>query len=178
MHFLRGAFPDAELEPIMSGGKVHTVLVAAIGNPQRGDDGVGAAVAKRLRESAPAEVRIIECGGDVLELIDEWAGCAAVILVDASDPAGNPGRIRRLDLVSSVLSADFAQNSTHAFGLAETVELARALNQLPWRLVAYLVEGERFDFGAPLSRVVAAAVGRVVQAVLAELSDIAAERLG
>jgi hydrogenase maturation protease len=119
---------------------------------------------------------VLECGGDVLELIDKWAGYAAAILIDASEPAGDPGRIRRLDLVSSLLPADFAQNSTHAFGLAETVELARALGQLPPRLVVYLVEGEQFDVGAPLSPPVAVAAERVAQVVLAELSDIAAER--
>ena len=160
----------------MSGDPLR-LLVAAIGNPDRGDDGVGPAVARVLKRHMPAGVRILECGGDVLELVDTWAGSAAAILIDASDPAGNPGRIRRLDLVTSVLPADFAQNSTHAFGLAETIELARALGQLPSHLVVYLIEGERFDTGAPLSPPVAAAVGKVVKAILAELSQIAAETM-
>lgn len=155
----------------------HHLLVAAIGNPDRGDDGIGPTVARALKLLAPAGVRVHEYGGDVLGLIDDWTGCAAAILIDASDPAGAPGRIRRLDLLRSLLPADFAQNSTHAFGLAETVELARALKQLPPRLVAYLVEGERFDIGAPLSSPVAAAVERVAEAVLAELSAFAAELL-
>jgi hydrogenase maturation protease len=160
----------------MTGGDRLGLLVAAIGHPDRGDDGVGPAVARVLTLRAPMGVSVLECGGDVLELIDEWTGYAAAILIDASDPAGDPGRIRRLDLVNSLLPADFAQNSTHAFGLAETVELARALNQLPRRLVAYLVEGEQFTIGAPLSSLVAAAVESVAEAVLSELSDIAAER--
>jgi hydrogenase maturation protease len=151
------------------------LLVAAIGNPDRGDDGVGPAVARVLQRQMPAGVRVIECGGDVLELVDEWARSAAVILVDASEPAGEPGRIRRLDLATSSLPADFAQNSTHAFGLAETVELSRALGRLPSHLVVYLVEGERFDIGAPLSPRVAEAIEKVAKAVLAELSQIAVE---
>lgn len=74
------------------------------------------------------------------------------------------------------MPADFAQNSTHAFGLAETVELARALGQLPRRLVVYLVEGEQFEVGTPISPRVAGAVGSVTEAILAELSGIAAKR--
>ena len=109
-------------------------------------------MAGALKQRAPAGVRAAECGGDVLALIDEWAGCAAAILIDASDMAGDPGRIRRLDLIGNRLPADFAQNSTHAFGTAETVELARALGQLPRRLVVYLVEGEWLYIGVPLSR--------------------------
>ena len=150
-------------------------LVAAIGNPDRGDDGVGPAVAREIRRRAPAGVRVIECDGDVLELIDEWAQFAAVILIDASNPAGDAGRVRRLDLLGSLLVADFAQNSTHAFGLAEAVELGRALDQLPRRLVAYLVEGDQFEIGAPLSPRVAQSVRRVAQAVLGELSAVAIE---
>lgn len=158
----------------MSGDR-YSVLVAAIGNPDRGDDGVGPAVTRELQRRAPAGVRLLECGGDLLGLIDEWTDAAAAILVDASDPAGDPGHIRRLDLVGSRLPADFAQNSTHAFGLAETVELARALGQLPRRLVVYLVEGERFDIGVSLSPRVAEAVERASEAILAELAGIAAE---
>lgn len=150
------------------------VLIAAIGNPDRGDDGIGSAIAREFRRRAPAGVRVLECSGDVLNLIDELAGCDAAILIDASEPAGDPGCIRRLDLMDSTLPADFAQNSTHAFGLAETVELARALGQLPPRLVVYLVEGERFETGASLSPQVAEAVEEATEAILAELSRMAA----
>jgi hydrogenase maturation protease len=148
------------------------VLVAAVGNADRGDDGVGPAIAGRLRGRVPADVRVVECGGNILELIDEWAEVAAVVLVDASNPAGEAGRIRRVDLVVEPLPADFSQNSTHAFGLAETVELARALGQLPGRLVAYLVEGAQFEVGAPLSPSVAAAVERGTETILAEVSTM------
>jgi hydrogenase maturation protease len=68
----------------MSGGGPLSVLVAAIGNPDCGDDGFGPAVADRLRGMVPAGVRVIECGGGVLSLIDEWAGFSAVLVVDAA----------------------------------------------------------------------------------------------
>jgi hydrogenase maturation protease len=157
----------------MRGDERLSVLVAAIGNSDRGDDGVGPAIANRLRNRVPAGVRLVESRGDVLELIDEWAGTSAVILVDASNPAGEAGRIRRLDLVAEPLPADFSQNSTHAFGLAETVELARALGRLPSRVVIYIVEGAQFEVGAPLSPPVAEAVERGADAILVELSKIA-----
>ncbi len=158
----------------MSDGDRCSVLVAAIGNPDRGDDGVGPAIADRLRDLAPAGVRVIACGGDVLDLIEEWAGYAAALLIDAANPDGEPGRIRRFDLAEQKLAADFSTNSTHAFGLAEAVELARAMGRLPRRLAVYLVEGERFEIGAALTPPVAAAVDKAAEAILAELSRIAA----
>ena len=54
---------------------------------------------------------------------------------------------------------------THAFGLAEAVELARALRRLPQRLVLVGVEAVGFDYGAPLSPEVAAAVHGAVDTV-------------
>jgi hydrogenase maturation protease len=160
----------------MSSGDRPTVLVAAIGNPDRGDDGFGPTVASRLRGRPRAGVRVVERNRDVLALIDEWARFSAVIVVDAAAPISRPGRIHRLDLAGQPLPAAFARSSTHALGVAEAVELARSLGQLPRHLVAYLVEGERFDIGTPLSPAVAKAVGKVVECILAETSRISAPR--
>ena len=157
----------------MSGDPL-SVLVAAIGNPDRGDDGVGPAVADRLRGRVPYGVRVIECFGDVVSLIEEWAGFSAVILVDAAAPICRPGRIHRFDLRGPSPLVTFARGSTHAFGIAEAVELARTLGRLPRYLVLYLVEGERFDIGAPLSPAVNDAVDKVAQTILGELSRRAA----
>ena len=152
------------------------VLVVGIGNQDRGDDGFGPAVVRRLHGRAPPGVCIRECSGDILALIEAWNGFAAVFVVDAAAPIGRPGRVHRLDLTDSALAVGFAHGSTHAFGIAEAVELARSLDQLPSRLIAYLVEGERFDIGAPLSPVVAEAVGEVVERIVVEFARIAAAR--
>jgi hydrogenase maturation protease len=66
----------------------------------------------------------------------------------------------------------FAPSSSHALGVAETVELARSLGRLPRCLLAYFVEGEQFETGTPLSPVIAAAVEDVAERVLAELWTI------
>ena len=125
------------------------VLVIGIGNPDRGDDGVGPAIARRLRVRVPSEARVLERSGDPLALIDDWDGIPSVIVVDAVAPIGEPGRIHRFDLTDGPVPIAFAPRSTHAFGVAETVELARSLGRLPGYLVAYLIEGERFETGAP-----------------------------
>lgn len=145
-------------------------LVAAIGNRDRGDDGFGPAVADRLQGQVPAGVRILECGGDVLALIEEWTGVSAAILVDASAADSRPGRVHRLDFAKHRPFSRVPHSSTHAFGIAETIELARSLDRLPRHLVAYLVEGKCFDIGAPLSPAVAAAVEPVAIRILSELS--------
>jgi hypothetical protein len=59
--------------------------------------------------------------------------------------------------------------STHGFGPAAAVELARALGLLPRRSVVYAIEGTSFEAGAPLSPPVAAAVAEVARRLCDEV---------
>jgi hydrogenase maturation protease len=156
----------------MSGSERALALVAGIGNPDRGDDGFGPAVAQRLRGRAPSMVRVVERSGDALALIEDWNGIPLVIVIDAAAAISQPGRVHRLDLTDRLLPIGLAPPSSHAFGVAETVELARSLGKLPRRLIAYLAEGEQFVTGAPLSQAVVEAVEDVAERVVIELSSI------
>jgi hydrogenase maturation protease len=147
-------------------------LVVGIGNRDRGDDGFGPAVAHRLVGCLPSTVRILERSGDALAMIEDWHGIPSVIVIDAMAPISEPGQVHRLDLTDSPLPIDFAPSSSHTFGVAETVELARCLGRLPRYLVAYLVEGEQFGTGAPLSLAIAEAVRDVADRVVGEVLTI------
>ena len=149
-----------------------SVLVVGIGNPDRGDDGFGPAVAQRLRGRVPSTVRILERSGDALALMEDWDGIPFVIVIDAMAPISEPGQVHRFDLADSPLPIGFAPSSSHALGVAETVELARSLGRLPQYLVAYLVEGEQFGTGAPLSLAIAGAVGDVADRIVSEVLTI------
>ena len=117
-------------------------LVIGLGNAWRGDDGAGPAVARGLLDEVPARVLVHE--GEPIGLIEEWAGADEVIVVDAVCSGAPPGTIHRLDPLAEPMPAALSHGSTHAFGLAETIELARALDRLPPRLTVYGIEGERF----------------------------------
>jgi hydrogenase maturation protease len=156
----------------MTGDDRPLVLVVGVGNQDRGDDGFGLAVANRLLGRVPPTVSILERSGDAIALIEDWNGIPMVIVIDAVAPISEPGRVHRLDLSNSPLPIGFAPRSIHAFGVAETVELARRLGRLPRCLVAYLVEGEQFETGAPLSQAVVEAVEDVAERVFSELLAI------
>ena len=147
-------------------------MVIGLGNPDRGDDGVGARVAEMLRGRLPEGVTIIARRGDMLALIDDWRGCDALVCIDASAPMGVPGRIRRIDLASTELPPDLARASSHAFGVADAIALARSLHLAPREIVLYAVEGMSFDGLSPLSPEVAAAVDDVADRVIAEVERL------
>jgi hydrogenase maturation protease len=154
----------------MSGGGAWEVLVVGIGNPDRGDDGLGPAVAERLRGLAPAGVCVAECCGDVLALIDLWSKFDAVIVIDAGAANGSIGRIYRFDAAHQPLPVTMGCRSTHALGLGPAIELARSLRRLPRKFIAYVVEGSCFDMGAALSPAIAASIDSVVDRILGELA--------
>ena len=146
------------------------ILVIGIGNPARGDDAAGLAVARCIREAAPGHVTVTELAGDQLALLDAWTGAREVYLIDAVCSGGTPGTVYRFD-AAEPLTARFWHRGTHTFSLADVIELGRALSRLPGRLSGYGIEGGTFELGAPLSAEVDAAVQAVTAALLRELRE-------
>jgi hydrogenase maturation protease len=102
-------------------------------------------------------------------LIEAWSGVSRVFVVDAVHSGAAPGTVVRVDAVRDPLPSEAFQTSTHAFGLAGAVELARALGSLPAALVVYGIEGADFGHGQGLSSEVAAAVPEIVDRVRFEI---------
>ncbi len=144
------------------------VVALCIGNPQRGDDAVGRAVADALRAALDG-VEIIEEEGEATKVLSRLEGADAAFIVDACASVASPGEIHRFDVGAGPLAQTVFSASTHGFGLAEALELARALGALPPRCVVYAIEGAAFDVGAPLSPAVAAAVDIVAERLRAEI---------
>lgn len=145
------------------------VLVIGLGNPDRGDDGVGAMVAQDLSELVPPDVAVLARRGNLLSLIEDWAGYDALVCIDAAAPLRAPGRIHRVDLCANVLLQGLSLTSSHALGLVETIQLARILGLAPRDIVVYAIEASSFDDGRRLTPAVAAAVRVVTRRVMAEV---------
>ncbi len=141
-------------------------LIIGVGNVYRGDDGVGVAVARRLRGQTPAEVTILEASGEGAALLEAWKGAARVVLIDATHSGAPPGTIHRLDAHAGPLPSQFFHYSTHAFSVAEAVELARALDELPPHLIVYGIEGRNYAAGEGLTVEVEKAASDVIPQVL------------
>lgn len=145
-------------------------LVLGIGNADRGDDAAGCVVARRLRGQLPADVAIGEHDGELTGLLARLAGVREAILVDACSAGSAPGTVRRFDVQAAPLPALQLRTSTHAIGLGDVLELARAMGELPPRCIVYAIEGAAFATGAPLSAPVAAAVDDVAGRIRTELT--------
>lgn len=141
--------------------------VVGIGNPDRGDDGAGAAVLAALEGTANMELH--PCRGEGLDLLDALDGADRAVLVDAA--AGEaPGTIRCYDLAAGALPAQTSATSSHGLGLTDTLELARSLGRLPRECWLYTLAGTGFDPGAPLSQAVRAAVPDLARRIATQVT--------
>jgi hydrogenase maturation protease len=148
------------------------ILVIGVGNPFRQDDGAGLAVARKLKGLAEGTFSVVEQGGEGATLLESWRDAGVVLLLDAVQSGAAPGTIHRLDAKSQALPANMFRASSHAFGLADAVELGRALGQLPEKVTVYGIEGKNFQAGTGLSPEVESAVPDVVQKVLEEIRSL------
>jgi hydrogenase maturation protease len=116
---------------------------------------------------------IVEGRDDAMALVSAWGNAALAVVIDASVSGAAPGTIRRLDAGERALPKHWARCSSHGLGLAEAVELGRALGRMPGRLVVFAVEAQSLEHGAPLSPEVAAAAGQVARQVEDEVAAFA-----
>lgn len=145
-------------------------LLIGIGNPWRGDDAAGVAVIRKLRERGAPGAMLAEHSGEGASLMELWAGAETVILVDAVRSGAEPGAIHRFEIPPDSIPARVFAASTHAFGPAQAIELARLLGRLPRRLIVYGIEGESFEAGTAPSPRVAMAVEGLAERLARELA--------
>lgn len=142
-------------------------LVVAVGNPDRGDDGVGAAVVERAVAGGLAGDVVVRSVMQLTpELAADVAGASVVVVVDAR--AGSvPGRVE-----CSAVEPDPRPGGgalSHHLAPAALLGLAAfAYGRVP-PAFAVTVGGAAFEAGTGLSPAVAAAVG--------EAAGVVAERL-
>jgi hydrogenase maturation protease len=131
--------------------KTNTVLVIGIGNEYRSDDGLGICVARELRRRFPRDIGIAELSGEGTSLMTAWAGAAHVFIIDAISSGEPAGQVHRLNAMTEAIPRRFFNSSSHTFGVAEAIDLAKQLDQLPESLVLYGIEADSFESGMGLS---------------------------
>jgi hydrogenase maturation protease len=65
--------------------------------------------------------------------------------------------------------AGAVRSSTHAFGVCDAIELARALGRLPERLEVYAIEGTDFAVGGTMTPAVADAADALARELASAL---------
>ena len=153
---------------------LHTTLVLSLGNPLRGDDGVGTAVFTKLAAYPiiPPEVVLLDGGTPGLETVLLLAGYEKAIIIDAADMGLEAGAWRRFSSAKLAVQAANLTGTLHQAGLAEALALAEALNMLPAEVIIFGIQPAEIGWEPGLSVGVETAVGEVCQAIIAEINKI------
>ena len=136
-------------------------LIIGVGSPF-GDDRAGWRVIEQLQlMTLPTQLTLKSLDRPGPELIEQMQGFDRVTLIDAVRAQGYPvGTCLSLDL-NQLMQQDSC--SSHGFGLAHTLALARALGQLPPRLQLWGICIDDRLTGESVSKEVIAAARHLAQ---------------
>jgi len=139
------------------------LLIACLGNPLMGDDGVGTVVAGEL---AKLGYEVVVCGSDLSPVLTRAEEVDALIIVDAVDWGAEPG---------SVLTARLEDleerrvRTSHSLRVSEVIRLMKSVFGRPSEVYVVGVQPERVEPSTELSlsvrRAIASLVARVKELV-------------
>ena len=154
-------------------GQEGRTLILGLGNPILGDDGVGIAIAREIKERWPADpsTDVIEASLAGRFLLDLITGYQTVIVADAiiTDEQSQAGSVYTISVED--LGAVVNPYASHALDLRTTVELGKQLGyEMPDTIRIYAVEiKENTVFREGLSPEVEATVVPVARRIMQDL---------
>jgi hydrogenase maturation protease len=152
------------------------IVVIGVGNELRGDDALGLIAVRMLNDHPVPGVTYLEQTGDGASLIELWREYRAAIIVDAFSSGSVPGMVHVLDASIVEISHHLFSSSSHAFGVAQAIELSRRLNLLPRTTVICGIEGASFVVGEKLSYSVRQHLPDLLETIEHTLHELLVER--
>lgn len=148
-------------------------LILGLGNPLRGDDGVGTAVIATLKNHPlPPHVDLADGSTAGLEIVLLLQKYRRVLVVDAAEMGLAAGEWRQFEGKTAVLPThpERLNGTLHNAGFAQALALAEALDTLPAEITIFGVQPARVAWVEGLSDLVETAVLPVSEAILAALN--------
>jgi hydrogenase maturation protease len=150
---------------------IRPTLILGIGNILLGDEGVGVRTVEAMSKlDLPNDVELIDGGTGGADLVDILADRRRVIVIDAMQAGVEAGTIRRMS-VDELSPFQGNSVSLHELGLVESLHMAGLLGCAPRDVIVFGIQPRQIAPGLELSAEAAAAVPRVIAAVLAELVE-------
>jgi hydrogenase maturation protease len=148
-------------------------IVIGCGNLLCGDDAAGPTLIRRLRDRGPpGSIRCFDAATDAISVIDAMRGMNRVIFIDACSSGAEPGTIRE---VSGSEAEDIPPTRIALHSVRWNHALAGARRMLgpgyPHEVNVWLIEGEHFEPGDPLTPEVDQAIDRLVARLLNDLEE-------
>jgi hydrogenase maturation protease len=154
------------------------ILIAAVGNLWKRDDGFGTAVAKRLREhEQPSGVSVADFGTSGLDLAYEvMRGYAALVLIDVTRQGGAPGTLYVMEADPESVETGIEDGDIidpHDMDPQTVLRFVKSVNGWPGKVIVIGCEPVTVDdYGIGLSPEVEAAVETAVKLVAETVAEL------
>lgn len=100
-------------------------LIVGVGNPLLGDEAVGWHIIENLSQMAmPADVRILDCGCDLLNIASCIDRPRRIIVIDAIRVGGKPGQIHTFDF-DELDAIQTRRSSAHQLQIVDALRLLK-----------------------------------------------------
>ena len=153
-------------------GAPRQTLIVGVGNRLMGDEGVGPHIVDNLLQlPMPGDVRVLDCGCDLLNLVSHIDKPRKIIVVDAVRAGAKPGRIHRFDL-SDFESVQTKTHSAHQLQIADALRLLRRVYPClaDCEISVIGIEPKAIGLGTGLSKEVTENIADLTRRVLEEVS--------
>jgi hydrogenase maturation protease len=150
-----------------------SLLILGLGNILCRDDGVGVLAVESLTQSYAETpgVRILDGGTLGLSLLSHMQDSEFVILVDAIEADGPPGKLVRLE-GKEVESAVRHRLSVHQIGVADLLDALRLLGVMPPKLILLGLVPVETNLGLGLTQEVDQGMPTLIAAVVDEANAL------
>jgi len=146
------------------------ILILSLGNPLRGDDGIGAEVVTALGD-LPPDVDAVDGGTAGLDIVLLFEGYERVIIIDAAEmglPAGEWQTFSVAEVTRSIDENNLT-GTLHSAGLPEALVLARALDLLPQDVTIYGIQPASVGWIPSLTRPLEKVVASIADTIRREV---------
>ncbi len=147
-------------------------IILALGNPLRGDDGIGPAILQQLTQiNLPSYVTPIDGGTPGLETLLLLQDYQRAIIIDAADMECEPGDWKCFSVDDAQLANGNIQGSLHYAGLSEALMLGEALGILPDEIIVYGIQPHTIGWAPGLSDIVKATIPEICTSIMNKLQN-------
>jgi hydrogenase maturation protease len=148
------------------------IAIIGLGNPLRGDDGVGLLLLQYLQQNKkelPQTIDFIDGGTSGMNLLHILEQYDTVLLLDAVDFKGTSGEIKKFSMDEINNQKIRLSLSTHEPDFLTVFSFLKELNKAPTHLMIFGVQPKDTSYGMRLSKEVKCVLPKLQKQVLKEI---------
>jgi hydrogenase maturation protease len=147
------------------------LLVAGLGNPLMGDEGVGTYIAEQLSKEAQKYpfAEFVDAGTIGIKLLHLIANRRKVIFIDCAYMKTLPGTIKKFSPEEVKSIKKLAGQSLHEADLLKTIEMSRQLGERPQEIVIFGIEPKEIKEKMGLSKTIADRIDNYIATISSEI---------